>query len=92
MVVITHQYRTEDGVLVGRKDLAISKKGTVNEGSVNCDDIIVPTYYIPMAVLHAKCTFPDLLAAYRFVPVRVYNRLNVFLTRTAREHPFDRYS
>ena len=71
MVVITHQYRTEDGVLVGRRDLAISKQGTVVEDSGNSDDVIIPTYYVPMAVLHAKCIFPCLFPTYRFIPVRV---------------------
>ena len=54
--------------IVGKVPIAISPKGTIVEDNPSTDDVIINAYYIPMAVLHAKCIFPCLMPSYRFVP------------------------
>ena len=53
---------------VGKVPIAISPKGTIVEDDPSTDDVIIDAYYIPMAVLYAKCIFPCLMPSYRFVP------------------------
>jgi len=68
VIVITHQYETDKGTLAGKVPVAISPKGTIVEDDPSTDDVIINAYYIPMAVLYAKCIFPCLMPSYRFVP------------------------
>merc|ERR1712106_139084 len=70
VIVITHQYEQADGTrLVGKRNILIGPLGTViDDGDKEDGSVTIATYYIPMAVLYAKCIFPCLLPTYRFVP------------------------
>ena len=64
------QYEQADGTrLVGKRNILIGPLGTViDDGDKEDGSVTIATYYIPMAVLYAKCIFPCLLPTYRFVP------------------------
>ena len=51
---------------VDKVPIAISPRGTIVEDDPST--VIINAYYIPMAVLYAKCIFPYLMPSYSFVP------------------------
>ena len=84
VVVITHKYDQQEGILIGEKEIFITPLGTIDVND-HSNNVKIRVFYLPMGIVTANCTFPCLLPTHRLLP-GIFERENIQIVHGHSSH------